>query len=348
MSSTTRAVYVHGPHHIEIAEAPVGQVGPDEVKVAVAVGGICGSDLHYYHNGGFGAVRLKAPMILGHELSGTVIETGQQVVELRPGLRVAINPSLPCGDCDNCRRGWANHCSNMRFYGSAMRNPHVHGGFRDLLVCKASQAVPVGDRVSFAEAALAEPLAVCLHAVNQAGPLLGKNVLITGAGPIGVLLAASARLAGAARVVITDIVDAPLRIAREIGADHAVNVASDPDGITDDVRRNGTFDVAFEAAGRGETVLAAIAALRPRGVLVLVGQGAELALQASSLVGREIELRGSFRFGEEFNMAAGYLSSGRLNLKALISSTLPAESAVEALEMASDKSRAMKVQLAFG
>ena len=162
-------------------------------------------------------MRLKEPMILGHEIAGIVEAVGPGVTGLAPGTVVAVNPSRPCGVCALCRAGLSNHCPEMRFLGSAMRNPHVQGGFREALACLATQAVPVGPGVSVTPAAFAEPLAVCLHAVAQAGPLEGTRVLVTGAGPIGVLTVAAARHAGAAEIVATDVIDEPLAFARRDG-----------------------------------------------------------------------------------------------------------------------------------
>ena len=136
-----------------------------------------------------------------------------------------MNPSRPCGACRYCHEGKQQHCLNMLFYGSAMRFPHVQGGFREVLVCDEAQAVPVPAAMSAAQAAFAEPFAVCLHAVNRAGPLLGKRVLVTGAGPIGALTVIAARRAGALEIVATDVADAPLAAARKVGADATVNVS---------------------------------------------------------------------------------------------------------------------------
>jgi L-idonate 5-dehydrogenase len=347
MVASGRAVVVHAPHHLELEMRETPTVGPDQVLVRVHTGGICGSDLHYYHAGGFGAVRIKAPMILGHELSGTVEAVGAEVSAIAPGARVAVNPSLPCGKCANCRQGLRNHCTDMRFFGSAMRWPHVDGGFRDFVVCHQSQAVPIADSVSFAEAAMAEPLAVCLHALNRAGSVVGKRVLITGAGPIGALTAAVAKLGGAVEIVITDIVDQPLAMARRLGADVTINTKDRPDALTAHTDQHGKFDVHFEAAGSPPAVLAGLAALGARGVCVLIGQGAEIPLQVSSLIGREIEMRASFRFDAEFQLAIDYLESGKLNIRDLVTATLPVTQFVEAFDLASDKSRTSKVHLAF-
>jgi len=320
---------------------------PVRVLIRVHTGGICGSDLHYYHHGGFGAVRIKAPMVLGHELSGVVVETGSVVADVKPGQRVAVNPSLPCGECEQCRLGQRNHCTDMRFFGSAMRWPHVDGGFRDHLVCAAEQAIPIADSVSFGEAALCEPLAVCLHAVRQAGELLGKRVLITGAGPIGALMVVAARLAGAADITITDVMAAPLEMAARLGADRTLDVGTNRDAIADEASHGGKFDVYFEAAGSAPALASALPELRPKGICVLIGQGAEISLQVSSLIGREIEMRGTFRFDREFQLAVDYLGKGLLPVKQAITATLPVDRAVEAFDLASDKRVSTKVQLDF-
>lgn len=347
MNPAGRAVVVHAPHHLELETRPTPDVGAGQVLIRVHTGGVCGSDLHYYHHGGFGTVRIKAPMILGHELSGTVIETGPGVTSVQPGQRVAINPSLPCGQCEQCRSDHRNHCTNMRFFGSAMRWPHVDGGFRDHLVCEAEQAIPIADNVSFGEAALAEPLAVCLHAVRQAGELRGRRVLITGAGPIGALTVAAARLAGAADITITDVMAAPLAMAGRLGADRTLDVGANRDAIAEEAARGGKFDVHFEASGSAAAFAGALPELRPKGISVLIGQGAEISLPVSSLIGREIELRGSFRFDTEFQLAVDYLGKGLLPVKQVITATLPVDRAVEAFDLASDKRVSTKVQLDF-
>ncbi len=342
-----KAVVIHGAGDLRVDEVEAQPLKPGEVRVRVGAGGICGSDLHYLRHGGFGSVRLREPMILGHEIAGRVVEVGAAVEGIAPGQAVAVNPSLACGGCAFCRRGLQNQCLDMRFFGSAMRFPHVQGGFRETLTCAAEQAVPVPDHVSPAEAAFAEPLAVCLHAVRRAGPLLGARVLVTGAGPIGALLVAAARRAGAAEIAVTDVLDPPLAIARRVGADRAVNVQTDPDGLADYAPDKGRFDVMFEAAGSAATLLAGLQVVRPRGTIVLVGQGAEATLPMSQIVTKELELRGTFRFGEEFALAVGFIADGLIDVKPLLTEVVPVGEARRAFELASDKSRSMKVQLAF-
>jgi L-idonate 5-dehydrogenase len=235
----------------------------------------------------------------------------------------------------------------MRFYGSAMRMPHVQGGFREVLVCSEAQAVPVPPGVKLELAAFAEPLSVCLHAARQAGPLLGRRVLVTGAGPIGALAALVARHAGARQVVVTDILDAPLAMARRIGADQAINTA-EPGALQAFEAEKGQFDVVFEASGSGVALASALAVARPGAVIVQVGLGGgQMSLPLNLLVAKEISLRGTFRFHEEFEWAVAVLASGAIDVAPLLTEVVPLADAVRAFELAGDKSRAMKVQLAL-
>jgi len=340
-----KAAVIHAPHDLRIDDVPAAEMGPNDVTVRVRAGGICGSDLHYFHQGGFGAVRIREAMILGHEIAGIVETTGASVTHVKPGDVVAVNPSLPCGHCQYCLAGQSHHCLDMRFYGSAMRFPHVQGGFREVLVCDASQAVPTAmapDRAAFAE-----PLSVCLHAARQAGPLLGTRVLVTGAGPIGALCAMVARHAGAREIVATDLLDAPLAIMRKIAADHTVNTRDNPTGLDSFHANKGHFDVVFECSGAGPALSAAFLAARPGATIVQVGIGGDVTLPMNILVAKEFNLRGTFRFHEEFAWAVRFLETGALDVSPLLTEIIPLADATRAFELASDRAKAMKVQLAF-
>jgi L-idonate 5-dehydrogenase len=258
-----RAVVVHAPKDLRLDEFPDPMPGPGEVRVKIGAGGICGSDLHYYHDGGFGTVRIRQPMALGHEIAGEIVALGEGVSHLAIGTRVAVNPSKPCGTCVHCREGRRNQCLDMRFMGSAMRFPHVQGGFREYVTVEDYRAVPVSDRTTLAEAAMAEPLSVCLHAAAQAGPLFGKRVAVTGTGPIGALMVLVAKTAGAAELVATDVADKPLEVARRLGADHAINVATDAGALDPWRAGKGVFDVVFEASANPSAVRSALDMLRP-------------------------------------------------------------------------------------
>ncbi len=197
-------------------------------------------------------------------------------------------------------------------------------------------------------AAFAEPLSVCLHAARQAGPLLGRRVLVTGTGPIGALAILVAKHAGARQVVATDIVDAPLAMARRIGADSALNTAADPDALARFGADKGVFDVVIEASGSAAALRSALAVTRPGGTIVQLGiAGADMTLPINLLVSKEISLRGSFRFHEEFAWAVDFLASGAIDVAPLLTEVVPLAEAVRAFELAADKSRAMKVQLAL-
>lgn len=342
-----RAVVIHAPKDLRIDNYPDAAPAAGEVRVKIAAGGICGSDLHYYHHGGFGTVRIKEPMALGHEIAGVVEAVGSGVTHLSAGTRVAVNPSRPCGNCIHCQEGMRNQCLDMRFMGSAMRMPHVQGGFREHVTVEAAQAIPIADKLSLAEAAMAEPLAVCLHAANQADPLMGKRVLVTGCGPIGALMVLVARYAGAAEIVVTDVAEAPLVVARRLGASHAINVATQAAALDPWRAGKGVFDALFEASGNQAALRLAFDVLRPGAVIVQVGLGGEMTLPINSIVAKELQLRGTFRFDPEFELALRLMGDGRLDVKPLITASLPFEQAVDAFELASDRSRSMKVQLTF-
>jgi L-idonate 5-dehydrogenase len=342
-----KAVVIHAPHDLRIEAQAPGPLGPQDVQVRIAAGGICGSDLHYYHHGGFGAVRIKEPMVLGHEVAGTVEAVGSAVTTLNPGARVAVSPSRPCGHCHYCQQGQQQHCTDMRFFGSAMRFPHVQGAFREQLICDAGQLHPVADDISLQEAAFAEPLAVCLHAVRRAGPLLGRRVLVTGCGPIGALSILAARAAGAAEIVATDVAAAALAMAKKIGAVEVINTGGDDNALERFEASKGYFDVLFEASGNQRALVGAIASLRPGAVIVQIGIGGEMTLPINTLVAKELELRGTFRFHEEYAWAVDMLNRRAIDVRPLLTQSFALDQAVEAFELASDRSRAMKVQIVF-
>ncbi len=342
-----RAVVIHAPKDLRIDTLTSVPPARGDVKVRIGAGGICGSDLHYYHHGGFGTVRVRQPMTLGHEVSGTIDEVGEGVPHLKPGMRVAVNPSRPCFTCKYCLQGTHNQCLDMRFFGSAMRFPHVQGGFCEHVTIDARQAVPIPDTLSLAEAAMAEPLSVCLHAARQAGPLFGKRVLVTGCGPIGALAVLVARTAGAAELVATDVATKPLETAIRLGATRAINPAKEADALAAYAVDKGSFDVVFEASGNEAALRQAIELVRPGGTIVQIGVGGEMKVPLNVLVGKEINLRGTFRFHAEFELAVQMMATGLIDVKPVISDSLPFTDAVAAFELASDRNKAMKVQLVF-
>jgi L-idonate 5-dehydrogenase len=333
--TTTDACVLHGQRDLRIEQVDLGTPGPGEVLLDIGAGGICGSDLHYFLDGGFGTVRVRQPIILGHEVAGTVAALGAGVMGLRAGDRVAVNPSNPCGACEYCARDAPQHCLEMRFWGSAMRMPHVQGGFRRRLVAAARQCVTVGDTVSIGEA------------VAQAGDVGGRRVLVTGFGPIGGVVLLALRHAGAGAITVTDLVDEPLALARRLGAAAALNVATDRDALAAEERDKGRFDIAFECSGNPRALAQAIACTRPRGTIVQVGVGGAFDVPMNSVVAKELRLVGTFRFHPEFEQAAGLIGRREINVRPLITATRKLAEAEAAFALAADRRAAMKVQLSF-
>ena len=341
-----KSIVAHAAKDLRIEDRDTPSLGAGDVLVRIERGGVCGSDLHYYNHGGFGDVRLREPMILGHEVSGRIEALGDSVAGLEVGRLVAISPSRPNYASKYSQEGLHNHCLEMRFYGSAMPFPHIQGAFSEYVVADPRQLAPA-DGLTPGEAAMAEPLAVVLHAANRAGDLMGKRVLVTGCGPIGMLAILVARAAGAVEIVATDVAPFTLEMARKIGADQAHNVAENPDALHAYSANKGRFDVLFECSGVAAALASTIPALRPRAVIMQLGLGGDMTLPVQAMTAKELELRGSFRFHSEFFTAVEMMQAGRIDVKPLITHTFPLAEAIPAFNMASDRSQAIKAQIAF-
>lgn len=341
-----KSIVIHAARDLRVEDRPDPEPGPGQLRLRLAVGGICGSDLHYFNHGGFGAVRLREPMVLGHEVSAWVEALGPGVTGFRPGQLVAVSPSRPCGDCGYCAEGLPNHCLNMRFYGSAMPFPHVQGAFSEILIADQAQCVDATG-LTPAEAAMAEPLAVVVHGMGRAGALLGKRVLVLGCGPIGLLAILVARRAGAAEVVALDISDFTLAMARQVGADRTINTAQSPQALEAFRAGKGHFDLLCECSGVAAALSDAIPCLRPRGVILQLGLGGDMALPMMMITARELDLRCAFRFHSEFATAVGLMRGGLIDVKPLVTATLPLDRAVQAFALAGDRSQSIKTQIAF-
>ncbi|WP_122520733.1 L-idonate 5-dehydrogenase [Pannonibacter phragmitetus] len=341
-----RAIVIHAAKDLRVEERPEETPGEGQLRLRLATGGVCGSDLHYYNHGGFGTVRLREPMILGHEVSAYVESVGPGVTGYTEGQLVAVSPSRPCRACKYCLEGLPNQCLNMRFYGSAMPFPHIQGAFREVLVADQFQCVDATG-LTPGEAAMAEPLAVTLHATRRAGDMLGKRVLVTGCGPIGILSILAARRSGAQEIVATDLSDFTLALARKVGADRTINMASEPDALAAYNADKGYFDVLYECSGAAPALAGGIAALRPRGIILQLGLGGDMSVPMMAITAKELDLRGSFRFHPEFAVGVSLMQNGLIDVKPLITHTVGLDKAEEAFLLASDRSQAMKAQIAF-
>ncbi len=342
-----KACVIHGPRDLRIEEWDEPQAGRDEVVVRLAAGGICGSDQHYFVHARCGDFAIREPFVPGHEVAGFVARTGRDVRGLDLGALVAINPSLPCGICESCRGGHRNLCRNNGFRGSASRFPHAQGMLSERFVVKSFQCVPVAGGIVPAALAFAEPLSVALHAVERAGSVDGKRVLVTGGRTIGLLIGLVCRMRGAHTLAVTDRAEHALGVARRCGADLAVATgdAAARGGFLDGNRDS--FDVAFEASGSEAALADAIALVRPGGTLVQVGTLPPLTGRApiNLVMVKELDFLGAFRFDAEFPEAVRILTVGALDVGPLLTRTFPLPEAEAAFRMALDAGVSTKVQI---
>lgn len=306
---TMRASVLRGPHDLVVEERPVPEPGPHEVLVRVAAVGVCGSDVHYFEHGRIGRFVVEQPLVLGHEASGTVEAVGEHVTRLAVGQRVSVEPGLPDLSCPQCLAGRYNLCERMRFHAT----PPVDGSFVELMTVHELFAHPVPDRLSDDDAALLEPLSVAIWACRKGGVAVGSRVLVTGAGPVGLLVVQVASAQGATEVVVTDVNTGRLALATELGATQAVDVSRQ--ALPDDLAP----DVLVECSGNAEALRAAMGRVAPAGTVVLVGMGGEeTPLPLHIVQERELTVTGTFRYANTWPTAIELVASGRVVLGALV------------------------------
>jgi len=343
------AAVMREPKKILIEEQDRPKLAPGQVLVSVRAGGICGSDLAYYFKGKNGDFVVREPFVLGHEVAGEVAALGEGASGLRAGARVAVNPSVSCGACRFCAKGMPNQCLNVRFMGSAATFPHTQGMFRELIAVEARQCIPVPDSFDFAQASMAEPLACALHALGQAGSLLGARVLIVGCGPIGCILLAAARRAGAHKLTALDLSQKALDMAARMGADKTV-LAGDQATIDRWSQNRGTFDAVIEASGSASGLDTALRTAAAGGSVVQMGilpQG-QSPVTVNLIMAKELRYRGSYRFNDdEYGVAVEEMVAQRIDLRPLMTHKFALEEVNQAFAVALDRSQSMKVHLLF-
>jgi L-iditol 2-dehydrogenase len=323
MADSNLAAVLYGIGDLRVEEHPMPKPGPQEVVVEVHSVGICGSDVHYYEHGRIGDFVVNSPMVLGHESSGVIVDAGSS--SLRVGQRVAIEPGVPCGHCEQCRTGAYNLCPNVVFFAT----PPVDGALARYVAVHHAYAHPIPDSLSFDAAALVEPLSVGLWANRRAGTGIGSRVLVTGAGPIGVLCAITARAAGATWVGLADVHPARLKAAEEFDMDDVIDARTGVDYA------DFNPDVLLECSGAPPVVTAGIHALRPMGTAVLVGMGpsAEQSLPVQAIQNRELTVTGTFRYAHTYPAAIALAASGRIDLDALVGASVPLAESERGLKM---------------
>ncbi|MEU7854219.1 NAD(P)-dependent alcohol dehydrogenase [Nonomuraea sp. NPDC049141] len=305
-----RAAVLQGVGKIQLEERPRPEPGPREVLVRVASVGTCGSDVHYYEHGRIGDFVVDSPLVLGHEPSGTVVVTGPGVSRHRVGQRVSVEPGVPDFTCRQCRAGRYNLCPSMRFFGT----PPIDGAFCEYVVTHEEFAHPVPDTLSDDAAALIEPLSVGVWACRKARVEPGTRVLVTGAGPVGLLCMQTALAFGATDVLITDVNSVRLGVARDLGASETLDV-----GETRLSEAGFEPDVLLECSGHPAAIGEAIRAVGRAGRVVLIGMGGdEIPLPLSHVQTRELEVTGTFRYAGTWPAAIALAAAGRVQLDALV------------------------------
>ncbi|MEY2848499.1 MAG: hypothetical protein RI885_1164 [Actinomycetota bacterium] len=338
------AVVVHAIGDLRVEEREVPAPAPDESLVRIAYGGICGSDLHYWTHGAAGESILRAPMVLGHEVVGTVLEPAADGTGPGAGSAVAVHPASPgIGDGSRYPADRPNLSPGCTYLGSAARWPHTEGAFASVvaLPSRTLRALPPG--LSLREAAVVEPASVAWHAVSRAGDVAGRRALVIGCGPIGALVVAVLRRAGAAEIVAVDLHEKPLHIATSVGATRAL-VATDTEAIA-----AVDADIVIESSGSWRGLASAVRGATRGGRVVMVGllpSGEQPALLSLAIT-RELELVGSFRFTDEIDDVIAALADGSLETGPVVTDEFAASDALRAFELASDPSRSCKVLLRF-
>ncbi len=310
--------------------APQGPAGPDDVLIAMRSVGLCGSDVHYWQEGRIGSFILTQPMILGHECAGEVVEVGANVRHLAVGDRVAIEPGIPCRTCAFCVTGRYNLCVNMRFFAT----PPDDGALAEYVSHPASLAFKLPENMTYEDAAMLEPFSVGLHAVRRGEVGPGSSVLILGAGPVGLLCLLAAQAAGATQTFAVDVKEDRLEKARELGATGAYS-ATDPD-LAEKLRAETDGlgpEVVLECSGAPPAVRQSVEFVRPGGVVVWVGVGPASSEFPTLTVGlREIDVRGLFRYRHTWPVAIELVSSGRVNLRPLVTHRFGLPQVLDAFE----------------
>lgn len=319
------AAVLYGPKDLRIEERPTPDPGHRDVLVRVVSVGVCGSDIHYYYDGRLGAWTIEAPLVLGHETAGIVVAVGAGVSRLAVGDAVALEPGVPCMHCGMCLSGRYNLCDDLVFFS----HPPVDGTFTEFVTIDEAFAHPMPPGLSFDAAAMLEPFSVGMWSVSRARVRVGDAVLITGAGPIGLMAVRAARAAGAASVTVADVVPARLRVAERCGADATVDVSDS--SVADGGQR---FDAFVECSGSPNATASGVRALRKGGRAVLVGLGSqtETMMPTFEILARELEVTGGFRYANTWPTAMRMAAGGTVDLDSMVSAHFQLADCAAALE----------------
>lgn len=343
LPATGPALVAHAAGDLRIEEVPLPRPATDEAVVEVRYGGICGSDLHYWLHGAAGESILRAPLVLGHEISGVVVRPAADGSGPKAGTAVTVHPATPGPGAAKYPADRPNLSPGCTYLGSAARYPHTDGAFSRYVTLPVRMLRPLPGGVNLRTAALIEPASVAWHAVSRAGDVSGKTALVIGSGPIGALAVAVLKRAGAARITAVDLHPKPLEIAKAVGADEVINAASTAAIAAVEA------DIVIESSGNHHGLASAINGAVRGGTVVMVGllpTGAQ-PVPISLAITRELELIGSFRFNDEIDQVIAAVADGSLHIEPVITHEYPHADALNAFEVAKDSTTSGKVLLSF-
>ncbi|XP_028413386.1 sorbitol dehydrogenase-like [Dendronephthya gigantea] len=343
MAADNLSAVLYKQDDLRLEQREIVKPGKGEVQVAVHSVGICGSDVHYLRKGRIGDFIVKAPMVLGHETSGTISEVGEGVTSLKVGDRVAVEPGYPCKMCDFCKAGRYNLCPEMTFAAT----PPFDGTLCRFYCHPADFCYKLPDSVSFEEGALLEPLSVAVHACRRAGITMGDTVLVCGAGPIGLVNLLVSKACGASRVAITDLDEKRLEMAKNLGADLTIQVekGKTAEEIACHIKQllNEAPNKIIECTGVESSINAGIFAAKSGGIVVIVGMGKpEVKMPVFNFLAREVDIRGIFRYVNCYPIALSLVASGAVNVKPLVTHRFKLEESIKAFET-TEKGEGIKV-----
>ncbi|XP_019877681.2 sorbitol dehydrogenase-like [Aethina tumida] len=326
---------LYGINDIRLEQRPIPVPKDNQVLLAMDVIGICGSDVHYLVHGQCGPFILKDPMVIGHEAAGTVVKCGKAVKNLKPGDRVAIEPGICCRQCSFCREGNYHLCKDLTFCAT----PPDDGNLARYYVHDADFCFKLPDNMDLEEGALMEPLSVGVHACKRGNVRIGSVCLVLGAGPIGLVTLLSAKAMGASKVIITDIVQHRLDLAKKLGADYTLLIQkgwTDVDIVEKVKELLGEEPTqSFDCTGQEQCVRVAVSATKSAGTAVLVGMGkTEMTLPLAGALVREVDIRGVFRYNNDYPTSIEMVKTGKVNVKPLITHHFTLEQTVQAFETA--------------
>lgn len=338
-----KAAYLLRPMEVEVREIPVPDIAQDEVLVRMEAVGVCGSDVHYYEHGKIGRYVVEQPLILGHECAGRVVRVGDSVTNVSVGDRVAVEPGVTCGRCPACKSGRYNLCPDVQF----LATPPVHGAFAEYIAHRSDFVYKIPDDMSFEKASLVEPFSVGVHALRRVRFQAGESVVVMGMGPVGLTAVIAAKESGASQIIVGDVEQNRLDVARKVGATHAVNVRTErlADVVSHATAGVGV-DVGIETAGNPAALKGLFGAVRRGGRIGLVGlPPVEMnELNIPMIVDNEIEMIGVFRYANTY--PAGIALLNRVDTDVLLTDSYHLDDAGAALERArTNKSGSIKVMV---